>query len=358
MSAADRAAPEVAVVGSANLDLVVRVPRRPAGGETLLGADPLRLPGGKGANQAVAAARCGAAVEFTGCLGDDAEGRFLRERLAEAGVGTAGVAAGERPTGTALILLTPDGENSIVVSPGANAELDAARADRASDAWLGARVVVLNFEIPLETVAHVAARASDAGSRVLINAAPAAGLGAATLAVCDPLVVNEHEARGVLAAVEIAGEAAALSTSAPASAPAPASAVTVTDGRGRAASGPVEPAPGFGDPGALAERLLSAGARSAVITLGARGCVLAEAGAAGGPNRVASLPAHRVPVVDTTGAGDAFVGALACELARGAGLAEAARFATAASALAVQGVGAQASYAVRAEIEGFLRARS
>lgn len=304
--------PDVAVVGSANVDLVVEVPRRPGDGETLLGGDLLRLPGGKGANQAVAAARCGARVELTACLGEDADGARLLERLEEAGVGTVGVSTAGRPTGTAIILLTPDGENSIVVSPGANAVLDVDRAERGSAAWADAPVVVLSLEIPLQTIAHVAARASAAGARVLVNAAPAAVLDAATLAVCDPLVVNEHEAGGVL--------------------------------------GMVEGGPDRGDPVLLAERLLAAGARSAVVTLGAEGSVVAEAG---GSTRV---PACSVRAVDTTGAGDAFVGAVACELARGAGLVDAVRFATAVSAVSVQRVGAQASYPGRAEVEAFLRA--
>ncbi|MGD9606494.1 MAG: ribokinase [Leucobacter sp.] len=329
----DRAArSEVAVVGSANVDLVVAVPRRPGGGETLLGADLLRLAGGKGANQAAAAARCGAGVGFVGCVGGgtggdaaeavdlDADGEFLLAGLAEAGVGTAGVTVSRRPTGTAIIMLTPDGENSIVVSPGANGDLDIERAERVSAVWETARVVVLSLEIPAETVEHVAVRAAAAGARVLVNAAPATPLPPAVLGVCDPLVVNEHEARQLL------GE---------------------TPGEGRANSDAGGRAYYLG----LAERLLEAGARSAVITLGSAGSLVVDAFGS------TSVPAHRVPVVDTTGAGDAFVGAVACELARGAALADAVRFATAVAALSVQRLGAQASYADRAEVEAFLRER-
>lgn len=338
------------MVGSANVDLVVRVPHRPRGGETLLGGELLRLPGGKGANQAVAAARCGARVEFVACLGEDAEGAFLLDALSGSGVGIAGAITGARPTGTAIIMLTPDGENAIVVSPGANAELDVEGAERASGAWEPARVVVLSLEIPLGTVSHVAARASATGARVVVNAAPPAALDRATLAVCDPLIVNEHEARALLGGVDGAAGADGVA--------------------GAGSAGAAGARDAAGDPARLAVRLLEIGAASVVVTLGAAGSVVAEAGsaiaggavqdgavrgdaAAGGAMRI---PAPRVPVVDTTGAGDAFVGAVACELARGSRLIEAVRFATVAASLSVQRLGAQASYAERAEIDAALRA--
>lgn len=266
----DATAFDVAVVGSANVDLVVRVPRRPAGGETLLGGDLLRLPGGKGANQAAAASRCGARVGLVACLGDDADGAFLLARLAEAGVDTHGTTrTADRPTGTAIITITPDGENAIVVSPGGNAELDVDRVEGGRAVWADARVVVMSLEIPLATVDHVAAHATEAGVRVVLNAAPWAELDRATLAVCDPLIVNEHEARDVLRAAAETADA-----------------VDAADP----------------DHERLAERLLATGARSVIVTLGAAGCIVVEHGETGG---VARVPAHRVPVVDTTGAGDA-----------------------------------------------------
>lgn len=304
----------VVVVGSANADLVVQVPRRPGGGETLLGGDLRLLPGGKGANQAAAAGRCGAPVKFVGCVGGDANGRYLREQLADAGVDTAFLAEAERPTGTAIILLTPDGENSIVVSPGANQQFDVAAAERSAAAWADTGVVVLSLEIPLDTAFHVAARASAGGARVILNAAPAAPIPRETLEVCDPLIVNEHEALEVLGA-------------------------SADD-------------PDASDFPRLAERLLAAGARSVVVTIGADGAVVASAGGVG------HVPAYAVSAVDTTGAGDAFVGATAGELAAGASLQEAVRFATAVSAVSVQRVGAQSSYADRAEIEAFIASRA
>ncbi len=300
----------VVILGSANTDLVVEVDRRPEGGETLLGSDLHVFAGGKGANQAAAAARAGAQTRFLGCVGDDSNGAFLRARLGEAGVLLDDLRSGERSTGTALILLTPDGENSIVVSPGANSSVDLAMAESMVSVWSSASLLVLGLEIPASTVAYVAPAAADAGVRVLLNAAPAAQLDDRTIAVCDPLVVNEHEARIVLGAD--AGEADSFEE--------------------------------------LAARLLARGARSVVITLGACGALIADS------DGTDVVPAYEVDVVDTTGAGDAFVGALACELARGVELRPAVRFATAMSAVAVQGKGAQSSYRDRSAVEAFMAA--
>ncbi|WP_416444095.1 ribokinase [Leucobacter sp. HNU] len=305
---------DVAVVGSANADLVVEVPRRPGGGETLIGGELRTLPGGKGANQAAAAARSGAATAFVGCVGDDGNGAFLRSRLSEAGADVSALASVDAATGTAIILLTPDGENSIVVSPGANHAFDLDAAARVSAVWEGAPVVVLSLEIPHETAFHVASAASTAGSRVLLNAAPSVRVGREVLQHCDPLVVNEHEALEVL--------------------------------------GASSDDPDADDYPRLAQRLLAAGARSVVVTLGSEGALVAE-GSAEAPE-IEAVPAYRVSAVDTTGAGDAFVGATAAELARGRSLREAVRFATAVSAVAVQRVGAQSSYADRAEVEEFI----
>lgn len=299
----------VAVLGSANADIVVHVERRPLGGETLMGGDLEQYPGGKGANQAAAAARSGAHVVFLGAVGRDAHGEFLLRSLGAAGVDTSHVTKVDRPTGTALILVTPDGENSIVVSPGANGTIDIPAAEAVSEHWLQADVLVMNMEIPFETVQHVAARAAAAGVRVVLNVAPARAIEPALLRLCDPLLVNEHEARIALGDV-------ALPTAAPFE--------------------------------ALAQALLEAGARSVVITLGAQGALVA------GPTGMARVPAHKVAVVDTTGAGDAFVGATAAELALGVPLEEALAYATAVSALAVTRAGAQSSYLDRSAVEQFI----
>ncbi|WP_432974055.1 ribokinase [Dactylosporangium sp. CA-233914] len=297
----------VVVLGSANADLVVEVSRRPGGGETLTGSDLRVYPGGKGANQAAAAARAGATVRFLGCVGNDANATVLHESLSDAGVDLTGVRSVDRATGTAMILITPDGENSIVVSPGANHSLDPDLADEMADTWQGPNVLVMNLEIPLETVHHVVPKAAAARARIILNAAPAHALNAELLTHCDPLIVNEHEARIVLR----------------------------------------ESNPDVSYPD-LAKRLLEAGARSVVITLGPEGSLVADS------HGVQAVPAYRVQVLDTTGAGDAFVGATACELANGKTLIEAVRFATAMSALSVQSMGAQSSYPDRADVERLL----
>lgn len=296
----------VVVLGSANVDLVVEVSRRPEAGETIIGSDVHLYPGGKGANQAASSARSGASTRFLCCVGSDPYAALLRERLTEAGVDVQRVQTVERPTGTAMILITPDGENSIVVSPGANYAMDVAAADAVSTVWESADVLVLGLEIPPTTVAHVAMRAAHAGVRILLNAAPALSIPEEILALCDPLIVNENEANTLL---------------------------------------------GIHDPQPFSEialELRRRGARSVIITLGSAGSLVCD------DQGVDVVPAYRVDVVDTTGAGDAFVGAVACELSRNSSLRDAVRFATAMSALAVQVRGAQSSYKNRSEVETFL----
>jgi ribokinase len=305
---------DVVVVGSANADLVLCIDRRPAAGETILASDIVTTPGGKGANQAVAAGRIGGHVAFIGCVGDDGSGRLLRDSLAGAGVNVAGLRTVAAPTGTAIIMLTPDGENSIVVSPGANTHVSAQMLDELEGLWAEARVLVVQLEIPLDTVAHVVSRARAHGSRVVVNAAPAVALPLEVLAASDPLVVNESEAALLLGGADADGD-------------------------------------GVGAADALARGLLGLGPRSVVVTLGPAGSVLLERGADGLPLDVVTVPARRVEVVDTTGAGDAFVGALAVELAAGADLEAAVRRATDVAAYAVGHRGAQTSYPSLSELD-------
>ncbi|MDT3397816.1 ribokinase [Streptomyces sp. B1866] len=305
---------DLLVVGSANADLVVRVDRRPAAGETVLGSDLAVHPGGKGANQAVAAARLGARTALLARVGDDAYGRMLLDSQRAAGVDTVGVLVGGAPTGVAVITVDPAGDNSIVVSPGANARLSPGDARAASGLLAAARVVSFQLEIPLETVATAvrAARASGSGPRVVLNPSPPAALPSDVLAACDPLVVNEHEARALLA--DPAGRPART---------------------GRR---------GAGTPAGWAAALLARGPRSVAVTLGAAGALVADRHGA------AHIPGVPVAAVDTTGAGDAFTGALAWRLALGEGLREAARFAVRVGAAAVTRHGAQASYPTPAEV--------
>ncbi|WP_103529574.1 MULTISPECIES: ribokinase [unclassified Streptomyces] len=286
---------ELLVVGSANADLVVGVDRRPGAGETVLGSDLVVHPGGKGANQAVAAARLGARAALLARVGDDAHGALLRESLRAAGADTTGVLVGGAPTGVALITVDPSGDNSIVVSPGANARLTPGDVRAAAPLVARSRVVSTQLEIPLETVAELA-RTLPSGTRLVLNPSPPAPLPADVLAACDPLVVNEHEARFILG--------------------------------GDAGSGPEE----------WARALRELGPRSVVVTLGADGA-LVDSGA--GAVRVAS---PRVAAVDTTGAGDAFTAALAWRLGSGDDLVTATRFAVRVGAAAVTEEGAQRSF--------------
>lgn len=291
----------VVVLGSANVDLVVQVDRRPVGGETILGSDLVTTPGGKGANQAVAAARIGGDVRFVGCVGDDTGGRLLRDSLSDAGVDVTSLQTVDAATGSAVILVTPDSENSIVVSPGANAHLSPDMAAESASSWDDVAVLVLQLETPMETVRDAARVARERGIRVVLNAAPATSLPADLLDRADPLVVNETEAAAVLEDV----------------------------------GGDHEPA----SPSQTVRRLLDLSPHSVVLTLGSAGAVYAARGTA-----VASVPAREVRAMDTTGAGDGFVGALAVQLAAGADLDAAVRLATDVAAIAVTRRGAQTAY--------------
>jgi ribokinase len=297
-------ASRVVVIGSANADLVVRVPRRPEGGETIAGSRLTVTPGGKGANQATAAALLGADAAFIGCVGRDAHGDVLRSALADAGVDVSLLAAVDVPTSVALIVLTPDGENSIIVTDGANGALTPDLLRQQEAAWSAASLVVMQLEVPMESVALVAGECRRRGTRFLLNAAPAALLDADVLRACDPLVVNESEAAVLLGAT------------------------------------------GAEEPSELVAGLLRLGPASVVLTLGARGAV---AGTAGG--EWFEQPAAPVrEVVDTTGAGDAFVGGLAMVLGRGGNLADGLAAGARAAAVAVQASGAAASYAGMKEL--------
>ncbi|MFE3636755.1 ribokinase [Streptomyces sp. NPDC059168] len=294
---------DLLVVGSANADLVIGVERRPAAGETVLGGDLAVHPGGKGGNQAVAAARLGARTALLARVGDDAHGRLLLEAQRADGVDTAGVLVGGGPTGVALITVDPSGDNSIVVSPGANARLTPADVRAAAGLLRASRVVSAQLEIPLETVVEVVRNLAD-GSRFVLNPSPPRELPAEVLAACDPLIVNEHEARVLLGADRTSGE-----------------------------------------PDRWAPRLLARGPRSVVVTLGAAGALVCDS------SGLTRVPPVRVDAVDTTGAGDAFTAALAWKLGSGAALPAAAAYAALVGAAAVTRRGAQESYPTAAQAE-------
>jgi ribokinase len=295
---------EVLVVGSVNVDLVVRVERLPAAGETVTGGTFAQHHGGKGANQAVAAARVGARVTFVGAVGDDAFGRSALDELKRERVDVSRVAviAGV-PTGVALISVAEGGENQITVASGANALIDAEAVQSAlsdSSALRSGGVFLANFEVADDAVVAAAKAASEAGMLVLINPAPARELPSALLALQPILLPNEIEAQA------LTGEAE-----------------------------PVD-----------AARLLAARTGApVVVTIGAKGAIVVQNG------EVERLPASLLEAVDTTGAGDAFAGALAAELSLGRSLLEAVRFAVQAASLSVTIAGAREGMPSRAEVE-------
>ena len=297
----------IVVVGSLNMDLVVRAPRLPQPGETLLGGEFRTFPGGKGANQAVAAARLGGSVRMVGRVGQDDFGSALLGTLKAAGVDTAHVTRDpEAASGVALITVDAAGQNAIVVASGANGRVAPADVDAAEAALAGAAVLVLQLECPLPAVERAVERARRHGLQVVLNPAPAQPLPPALLAGVDYLIPNQTE----LAQLTGAAEATAA-----------------------------------------ARQLQAAGVRHVVVTLGEAGVLIV------GPGGAFQLPAHPVPVVDTTAAGDAFVGAFAVALAQGRPLPEAAAWGNAAGALAVTRAGAQPSLPTLAEVERLLGAR-
>ena len=292
----------VVVVGSANMDVVARVPRIPGPGETLLARSFARGGGGKGANQAVAAARAGGVeTAFVGALGSDGDGQALRESLTGSGVDMSVVAQSTEPTGTALISVADDGENAIVVVGGANADFTALDA-RQQQVIGAADVLLAQLEIDADVVL-AAAQARREGAVFVLNAAPSQPLSEAMWAQLDVLVVNEHEAADL-----------AVALGAP----------------DRELDGAVD--------------LLAARVGSLVVTLGGEGSLVVEGG------EHTRVPAVPVTPVDTTGAGDTFVGVLGARLALGDSLVEAARWGSVAAALAVQRPGAQDGVPSAAEV--------
>jgi ribokinase len=295
----------VFVVGSINQDFVLKVERRPEPGETVTDAELSLFPGGKGANQAVAAARLGADVAMLGRVGEDAFGTELVKNLRDNGVDTSRVGTvPDAPTGSAFITVTPDGENAIVVSPGANRRFGPEEVEAAAGDLKKSRVLVAQLEVEVEAVETAARLVEEAGGRFLLNLAPPREIPETLLHRCDPLVVNEHEAAFLI------GEEAQ-------------------------------------DPEETARKLLDLGPSSVVVTLGDAGAFFAAADSA------EQFPAPEVEAVDTTGAGDAFVGALAVRLAEGTTLEEAIPYAVLAGAVAVTREGAQGSLPTPDDVEKF-----
>ena len=301
---------DVLVVGSINTDLVVAVPTLPRAGETVLGNDLQRIGGGKGANQAVAAARLGARTALLGCVGNDAFGNVQKEELAASGVAIKAIETDPvRPTGAALILVDASGNNVIAVSPGANAALAPSHVASAGPLFAQSSVLVCQLEVPLTTVRSALAQASARNLTTILNAAPGTAEAAALLESTDVLVVNRVEAAS-LVGQPVDSVAAARS------------AVTT---------------------------LHSLVSQAAIVTLGGEGSLIASA------DGVVHIPAWPVKTVDATAAGDAFVGALAAGLAGGGPLLDSARYATAAAAITVERFGAQTSLPSREDVDKFLQ---
>ena len=301
------------VLGSVNADHVLRVPHFPRPGETLTGHSYQVVPGGKGANQAVAAARLGAAVSFIARIGDDAIGRQMKTGFANDGIDVSAVELDDKlPTGIAIIYVSDEGENSIGLSTEANGALDIAMVKRHEAMIAGAHTLLLQLEVPLESVFEAAKLARSHGTRVVLNPAPAQPLSADLLALVDLITPNQTEAE-LLTGVKVSDEASAAEAAA---------------------------------------RFHQMGIADVMITLGSQGVYCSNA------EQQALIPGFRVEAVDTTAAGDTFNGALlAAELA-GADFHSAVRFAHGAAALSVTRFGAQSSIPGKQEVDTFLQSQA
>lgn len=291
--------PRIAVLGSANMDLVVMVEAMPRPGETVTGRRYLTVPGGKGLNQAIAAARAGGDVAMIGAVGDDQFGAQILEVLVNDAVDATNVTASTAPTGTAHITVDDEGENQIIVVAGANATVTSlTEAHRTAISQSG--TLLLQLELPMSVVAEAISWAREAGVRTMLTPAPVVDLPDELLAGIDVLVPNEHEAARLT---------------------------------------------GIDDPIEAAHQLRSRGCRAVVVTLGAEGCALVDA------EGVTRLEGRPVTAVDSTAAGDTFAGCLAVALGEGRPVPEALRWATTAASLSVQTVGASSSMPPRSRID-------
>ncbi|WP_434610029.1 ribokinase [Pseudomonas sp. R1-7] len=299
---------KVVVIGSLNMDLVTRAPRLPRGGETLIGESFSTIPGGKGANQAVAAARLGAQVSMVGCVGNDAYGQQLRGALLAEGIDCQAVSVVEGSSGVALIVVDDNSQNAIVIVAGANGELTPSVLDSFDSVLQGADVIVCQLEVPDATVGHALKRGRELGKIVILNPAPAShALPSDWYAYVDYLIPNESEAM-VLSGLAVDS----LETAE-----------------------------------AAATQLIAAGAGKVIVTLGAQGLMFANG------TSFEHFSAPRVKAVDTTAAGDTFVGGFAAALANGKNEVEAIRFGQVAAALSVTRAGAQPSIPALLEVQAF-----
>ena len=299
---------KVVVIGSLNMDLVTRAPRLPKGGETLIGQSFTTVSGGKGANQAVAAARLGAQVSMVGCVGNDAYGEALRGALLAEQIDCRAVSTVDGSSGVALIVVDDSSQNSIVIVPGANSALTAETIDRFDSVIRAADVLICQLEVPDASVGHALKRGRELGKTVILNPAPASRpLPSDWYASIDYLIPNESEASALSGlSVDSLDTAQAAAT-----------------------------------------RLIALGAGKVIITLGAQGSLFADG------QRFEHFPAPVVKAVDTTAAGDTFVGGFAAALAAGNDEAQAIRFGQVAAALSVTRAGAQPSIPALSDVQAF-----
>ena len=301
--------PDILVVGSLNTDLVVRAPRFPAPGETISGEDLQVIPGGKGANQAVAAARHGIRVSMLGRVGKDNFGDFLLDNLKSNKVDSQLVQRADASTGTAIIVVDENGQNSIVLSAGANGKVSAEEVNTAS--FSDYDLLLLQLEIPTPAVLSAARRAHENGLRVILNPAPARELPNELISLADYLIPNETEL-SLLTGLSVNNMNSAEQA---------------------------------------ARALLAVGAKNVIVTLGSKGALIVT------DTQVTHVDSFKVNVVDTTAAGDAFIGGFATALLQDKSLEEAVRYACACGALATTKFGAQPSLPIKEEVESFMSLR-
>lgn len=300
---------KVVVIGSSNTDMVIKLDRLPGPGETLLGGDFIMAAGGKGANQAVAAARLGGEVTFVARVGADIFGEQAVQGFQKEGINTRFIVEDDaNPSGVALIFVDRKGENSIAVASGANGWLSPKNVEAARDEMAQAHVLLLQLEIPMETVQSAARMASEMGKKVILNPAPARELEDSLLHILSVITPNESETE-ILTGIKVENEISAKKA---------------------------------------AEVLRTKGVSNVIITMGSQGSFLCT------DDKVAMIPTRRIAAVDTTAAGDAFNGALAYSVAKGEALDEAVHFANLAGALSATKMGAQPSMPTSDELQKFM----